>query len=450
MSAFMTRYITGFLFFVIAGLPYLAMLWSGRTVSDLPPQDAETLFIMSPHRREVRLEYGRGFDKWMKEKHGRRARIQWLDAGGTAKILKDIESRFATSPNAPGVDLMFGGGVAPYLTASEQGWLEQVDIPPEALQAIPDTCAGAPTYDANRRWFGVALSGFGILYNRPLVERLRLPVPEDWQALGKPEYYSWVGSGDPRSSGSVHMCYEIILQAYGFEKGWDLITRICANVRGFGEAGGTVPREVGVGEIAAGMVIDQYAQTVVNSIGSDWLVFVLPRQTTVIGPDAIGVIRGTKSPELSRLFVEYVLSVEGQRILFQPAGVNGQKFSLYRMPVVAELYKDPHAPQNNPYDYPAGLKYDDTKGSQRWNAVNDLMGVWLIDAHADLRRAWKRVIELGCPSDLMAQLCAAPVTEDELKALGAAWKDPRRKQEITQQWSKSAKERYARLAEAGR
>lgn len=445
----MTRYITGFLFLVIAGLPYLAMLWTGKTVVESPPPDAEMLSIMSPHRREVRQEYSRGFDEWMKVKQGRRARIQWLDAGGTSKILKDLESRFATSPDASGVDLMFGGGVAPYLTASEHGWLDAVEVPPDILNAIPATCAGAPTYDANRRWFGVALSGFGILYNRPLVERLKLPVPEDWQALGRPEYFSWVGSGDPRSSGSVHMCYEIILQAYGFEKGWDLITRICANVRGFGEAGGVVPREVGVGEIAAGMVIDQYAQTVINSVGSDWLVFVLPRQTTVIGPDAIGVIRGSKHPDLSRLFVEYVLSPEGQRILYQPAGVNGQKSSLYRMPVVASLYREAHAPQNNPYDYPAGLKYDDPKGSQRWSTVNDLMGVWLIDAHTDLRRAWKRIIDLGCPPDLVAQLGVAPVTEDELKALAVAWKDPRRKQEIIRQWSKAAQQRYNRLAAAG-
>ena len=63
-----------------------------------------------------------------------------------------------------------------------------------------------------------------------------------------------------------------------------------------------------------------------------------------------------------------------------------------------------------------------------------------------LRRAWKRVIDLGCPPDLVAQLGAAPVTEDELKALSADWKDPRRKQEIIRQWSKAAQQRYDRLA----
>ena len=65
----------------------------------------------------------------------------------------------------------------------------------------------------------------------------------------------------------------------------------------------------------------------------------------------------------------------------------------------------------------------------------------------DLRRAWKRVIDQGCPPDLVARLGAAPVTEDELKALAAEWKDPRRKQEITQRWAKEAKERYRQLAE---
>jgi ABC-type Fe3+ transport system substrate-binding protein len=441
------RYLAASLFILIASLPFVLMLKSGRQDTVPVIRAEETLSIISPHRREVRLEYSRGFRDWMRDHHRRNVEIKWLDVGGASKILKELESRFSSSPDAPGVDLMFGGGVAPYLTAIQQNWLTPLDLSPEALAGIPATCAGSPVFDPNHLWYGVALSGFGILYNRPLMQRLNLPVPADWSDLARPEYFSWVGSGDPRSSGSVHMCYEIILQAYGFKEGWTLIARLCANVRGFGEAGGTVPREVASGDIAAGMVIDQYAQTVIQAVGNDALVLVLPRRNTVIGPDAIGMIKGSSQPELCRLFTEYALSREGQRLLYQPAGTAGQKYSLYRMPVVKACYADADAPRPDPYDFPAGLEYDNDKGMRRWNVLNDMMGVWLIDAHADLRAAWQNIIAQGCPSNLVSELCTPPIEESELEGLAATWKDPRRKQDVMQSWSRTARERYQRLGQ---
>lgn len=441
------RIVAGIIFIFIAALPFAAMVVVPHAAPSAAIQAEETLSILSPHRREVRLEYARGFADYMQTRYHRRVDIRWLDVGGTSKILKELESRFATTPDDPGVDLLFGGGVAPYLTAIDQNWLAPLDLASNIVAGIPATCAGSPVYDPQRRWFGIALSGFGILYNRPLVERLGLPVPTDWSDLGRPEYFSWVGSGDPRSSGSVHVCYEIILQALGYEQGWSLITRLCANVRGFGEAGGTVPREVASGDIAAGMVIDQYAQTVIRSVGQDSLILVLPRQHTMIGPDAIGLIRGAKHAELARRFVEYSLSEDGQRLLYQPADVNGQRNALYRMPVLASLYADPQAPQPNPYSIPAGFVYDNDGGTRRWNVLNDLMGVWLIDAHDDLSAAWKRIIARGARPAEVAALGAPPLSEHELNALIKTWKDPRRRQDVMLAWSRDAQKRYR---EAGR
>jgi len=437
------RRIAIIVFVLIASLPFLFIVGkskpsqSGRTAK-------ETLTIISPYRREVRLEYSRGFAEWMLTQHHREVAVQWLDVGGASKIMKELESRFAASPDNPGVDLLFGGGVAPYLTAIQKNWLAKTELSPELLKDIPETCAGSPVNDPGKRWYGVTLSAFGILYNRPLVNRLGLPIPKFWSDLARPEYFSWVGSGDPRSSGSVHMCYEIILQSYGFEKGWPIISRICANIRGFGEAGGTVPREVASGDIAAGMVIDQYAQTVIQAVGNDALALVLPEKETIIGPDPIAMLRGAKQPGLAKLFMEYTLLPAGQRLLFQPAGVNGQEHTLYRMPVLKTLYTEAGAPKPNPYDFPAGLAYDNDLATRRWTILNDLMGVWLIDAHADLKAAWKNCMT----RDPLAatELCRPPLSEKELERLIPTWKDPRRKQEVMQQWSKAAQSRYLKRA----
>ena len=440
------------LFLTIAALPFLLM-WrapapgANRTAGPGAGGKTETLVVISPHRREVRQEYSRGFGQWIQEKEGRLVEIQWLDVGGTSKILKEIESRFSAAPDHPGLDLMFGGGVAPFLTAVDRHWLDTWDPPAGLLEGIPATCAGSPVYDPAHRWFGVTLSGFGILYNRPLLARLALPEPSTWECLATPAYFSWVGSGDPRSSGSVHMCYEIILQSYGYEKGWPIIAGLCANVRSFGEAGGTVPREVAAGEIVAGMVIDQYAQTVIQSVGDTSLAFALPKAQTVISPDAIALFKGAPHAGLAKRFMEYTLSPEGQRLLFQPAGTNGQEHALYRLPVVAALYQDPEAPHPNPYEFPGGVAYDNDKATRRWNLVNDLMGVWLIDAHAELQAAWRRACRAGASPDERLRLTAPPVGEKELEALSRKWNDPRFKQATLEQWSLAAQARYKARAQ---
>lgn len=455
----MSKYVLTSIFLLIAALPFLPFLEQAEEGSLEVPPGAEVLLITSPHNREVKMEYSRAFTEWMKEKHGRNVGIRWLDVGGgTSKILKDLESRFKANQDAPGVDILFGGGVDPFIRSAKEGWLAPVEVSEDTLAAIPERCAGLPVYDTGRRWFGVALSGFGIIYNRTLVRRLNLPEPKGWGDLAKKAYFSWVGSGDPRSSGSVHMCYEIILQAYGFETGWAVITRFCANVRRFGEGGGTGPREVAAGDVVAGMVISQYAQRTIMSMDEAYeyihgakpresaLGFCLPEGTTVINPDAIAVLKGAPNPDLAAVFVRFTLSEEGQRILFQPSGVNGQLHGLHRMPVREALYKDPHAPEVNPYSFETGMRYSDSKGGRRWRILNDLIGKWCIDAHEDLAAAWSAIIKADA-GDLAKKLCAAPLTEEELFVLAKEWKTARVRQRVLNEWATQARDRYRSLRE---
>ena len=439
------RRIVGILFVLVAALPYVAMLRrGGQPAAPSTAGPTETLTIISPHRREVKLEYSRGFAEYMRREHHRHVELRWIDVGGTSKILKDLESRYTARADDPGVDVFFGGGVAPFYQAMQRGWLTPTAVPADMLAGIPERCAGSPVYDRGSNWFGVALSGFGILYNRPLIERMHLPVPAAWEDLGRPEFLSWVGSGDPRSSGSVQMCYEIILQAYGFERGWNLITRISANVRSFGESGSTVPREVAAGDAAAGMVIDQYAQTVVDAVGGNLLVFVLPAQMTVINADPIAALKGGRA-ELAALFVRYTLSAEGQRLLCQPVGANGQVSALYRLPVRESLYHEASGPGANPYAQSGGMTFDENLANVRRDVLNDLMGVCLIDMHDELARAWGAIVRAGCPAALVADLGRPPVSGAELAALAPQWKDPRRRMDATRQWAHDAQARYRRL-----
>lgn len=442
------RWLTGLLFLLVAALPFLARL--GDAGAPPPPAGSydEQVVIFSPHRREVKLEYDRAFPPWAEARTGRRIGLLWLDAGGGSTMMKTIESRFARTPDSAGADLIFGGGPSPFHQAVAQGWAAPAAVPPEVLAAIPPTCAGLAVYDPQRRWFGVALSGFGILYCRPILEQIGLPPPRTWADLARPEYFTWLGSGDPRRSGSVHVCYEVILQAHGFERGWGLLTRLAGNVRSFGEGGGTVPREVMAGEVAAGMVIDQYARTVIAEVGGDALAFVLPEDGTVISPDPIGLLRGAPHREAAELFIRFTLSAAGQRLLYRPPGVAGQRHRLFRLPVRADLYGEPHAPARSPYE--TEFEYSMELQSRRWGLLNDLVGTCLIDAHADLVSAWGAVIRAGSPPELVARLCEPPLPAAGQEAASAALTNPRERQRLLGRWGEEARRRYAAVRRAAR
>ena len=126
------------LFIAIAALPFLFM--AGKRSPSTPgtvPQ--ETLTIISPHRREVRLEYSRGFAEWMQRNQHRTITIQWLDVGGASKIMKELESRYASAPDDPGVDVLFGGGISPFLTAIQNNWLVRVGNREARMAAAADS-----------------------------------------------------------------------------------------------------------------------------------------------------------------------------------------------------------------------------------------------------------------------------------------------------------------------
>lgn len=451
----MTRILAALLFLGVAAMPFA--IRKNSPAGTASPSGGAVLSIISPHSREVRQEYDRAFGAWLEEGGMEPMRLRWLDVGGTSKMLKDLESRFKTGGGASGADLMFGGGLDPYLRASESGWLSAAILPEDVVADIPPLCAGVPVCDPKSLWYGVALSGFGVIYNRSLLARIGLPEPESWEDLAMPRFFSWVGSGDPRSSGSVHMCYEIILQAYGFGNGWGIITRLCANVRAFGESGGAAPREVMAGDVAAGMAIDQYARRAVSSLDMALtaagrvdecpsLGFRLPDKATVITPDCIAMLRGTARPEKAALFIRFALSEEGQRILFRPAGEKGQLRSLHRMPVMRRLYSEAGGPSPDPYATKASIRYDDAKGRRRWRVINDLIGKWCIDAHVDLAEAWRMVVAAGAPSALTARLCEAPLSEDELEKLASMWDDPRFRVETLARWASEARTRYRAVA----
>lgn len=419
-----------------------------------------TLTLITPHGDNIRQEIGAAFQAWHQARFGVTPELSWVDQGGTSEDLRYVQARFAKSPAGIGIDLFFGGGTPPFRTLARAGRLEPYAVPAAALAGIPETVGGARIFDDAEGWYGTALSGFGILYNRSLLAAKGLPEPAAWSDLAAPGADGWVAMVDPRGSGSAHVIYEIILQRYGWENGWRVLAGMAANASHFTQGASAVLPLVSAGEAAYTIAIDQYAWSLIEKLGRDRVDFLLPAGETVTTPDPIAVLKGAPQPQLARRFAAFVLSEPCQRLWALKAGTPGgpRAQSLNRMSVRPEVAGSLDTSlsyvRGDPFAAAARLAwaYSDSLTESRWALVNDALGIWLADYHEAARAAYRELARAHPPGADSAAwraavsanpLFAPPASWEELRPWAARWRDDAFRNRALAGWS-------ARLAQAAR
>jgi ABC-type Fe3+ transport system substrate-binding protein len=409
---------------------------------------ADKLVLLSPHWEGIRYEFEWAFKAQYHRETGRAVELDWMDVGGTSETLRFVQSEFKNKPAGIGIDVLFGGGLDPYTLLKTAKLLDRYTLPQPLLDKIPPQLGGVPLYDPDHTWYGATLAGFGIVYNKVVLNLIKLPLITTWEDLASPEVFGWVGSSDPRKSGSVHMVYEIILQAYGWEKGWRIITALGANVRNFTASASQTPKDVAIGEIAYGLAIDFYAWAQVDEAGADKIGFLMPANLTIINPDGIGILKGAPNRSVAESFVRFVMSETGQKLWLWTVGSAGgpHRFQLNRFSVLPSLYE--RSPQStavklNPFAWQSGFVFDAKLSSERWAIVNDLIGALVIDQKELLSRAWRAAMAKGLTQHEWQRLTAMPVSEDEaLELAKTKWRDPSFRNERLNQWVQFARSKY--------
>ena len=412
----------------------------------------DELIIISPHPEGIETEFGNNFEKWYEEQTGRTVKTDWRDVGGTSSNYRFIESEFKRVPDGIGVDIFFGGGTDNYLRLSNNGWLHAYKLPEAQLVQMTQLFQGIPLYDAAYQWYGAALSSFGIMYNEELREMLNLPKVSAWEDLGDVALLGKIGAADPRESGSAHMVYEIILQTLGWEEGFALLTKIGGNVRGFSAGANAIPTDVVAGQVIYGLAIDFYAYGQIAVVGADKIKYVVPGDGAVVNADPIAILKGAPNLPVAQKFLEFVLSEDAQKLwMLRDTDSEGPtwKGGLNRASVLPALYDklgercivpNPFAMEGTPF------QYDSNKGSTRWDIVNGLFGVLIIDSHKDLVNAWKAIRKCKDPAKrdaAIAILTKMPITEEEaMKMARGDWKNPTIRNEKRKEWGQFAKEKF--------
>ena len=412
----------------------------------------DALIIISPHSEGIQTEFDRNFKIWYEEQTGRTVEVDWRDVGGTSSNYRFIDSEFKRVPEGIDVDMFFGGGTDSYLRLAEQNLLSPYKLPAAQLEQIPQTFHGIPVYDAEYQWYGAALSSFGIMFNDELRTMLGLPEVQTWQDLGDTALFKQIGAADPRESGSAHMMYEIILQTHGWENGFALLTKIGGNVRRFSAGANAIPKDVVAGDVIYGMAIDFYAYGQIVVVGADKIKYVMPSDGTVVNPDSIAILKGAPNLAVAQKFIEFVLSERGQKLWMLPdSDAEGPKWEggLNRASVLPALYEKlgDRCIVTNPFTLGfTPFQYDADKGGARWDIVNDLFGVLIIDSHKDLVNAWKAIKnckDAAKREAAIAALTQMPISEEEAMQFATAeWKDPGFRNEKLKEWGQFAKRKF--------
>lgn len=264
-----------------------------EAAAEKKPEDYKgTVVVYSPHDADP---LNAGVNLFMEKYPNVKVEVV---AAGTGELCNRIAAESAN----PIADVLWGGGAdslaafkeyfAPYVCANDQ-YIDAAYKDPDGL------------------WIGESPLPMVIFYNKDLIEKDGLTIPEGWDDLLKPEWKGKIAYCLPSKSGSSYtqLC-TMILGHGGKEKGWDFIQQLYTNLDGkIVDSSGKCHKMVADGEFYVGLTIEKSAIKYKDdpSVG-----FVYPKDGTSAVPDGVALVKGAPNEENAKLFIDFVTSKECQ------------------------------------------------------------------------------------------------------------------------------------------
>ena len=278
----------------------------------------------------------------------------------------------------PEADIFWVSAPDAFQTLKAEGLLDRYSPPKEIMAKIPSKIGTFPIHDPDGTYFGFAVSGYGLMWNKNYLQAHKLPAPKEWTDLTNPKYYGHLVISAPSRSGTTHLTVEVMLQAYGWDKGWGLLLNSGGNMGAITERSFGVPEAVVSGQYGIGVVIDFFGLSAIAS--GQPVDFAYPSLTSVV-PASVAIVKGAPNLDNAKAFVNYLLSDAGQMVLFSP--------DIARLPVIPELYAK--GPKNYPNPFKmkmGGVDFDDKLSSGRRDVVSSLYDHVITFRHRELKEAW--------------------------------------------------------------
>jgi ABC-type Fe3+ transport system substrate-binding protein len=238
-------------------------------------------------------------------------------------------------------DVIWGGGPTVFDNLIDDEYLEPWTsaLMVAAAARVPDTYAGVDLKRSSGddiMWVSAATSGFGYTVNDYFTDLWDLPnstIAANWTDLASPELAKYlpvlptVAVADAYSSSSVRRAYEIITQGYGWDEGWSILARMVGN-GGFYSGSSAVKEAAEQGAVGYGLTIDFYGFQSTNVNPN--VVYISPGDYNIVNGDPIAIASTSTQKLLAEVFVDYILSTEGQAVWTNPEAL--------RLPVIEAAF----------------------------------------------------------------------------------------------------------------
>ncbi len=282
-------------------------------------------------------------------------------------------------PKQSGVDVYWAASPRNFDTLARQGALRKLDID---LKGLPSKIGNTDLMDPGGRYISTEMAGYGFVVHPAKLEALHLPLPTDWTDLTQPAYAGQIALPDPVHVGFAPVMIDIVLQQWGWSRGWAIWSELAANSKLVKGGDTFITDEVAPGDLSIGLTIDFFAVSAIAK-GAP-LQFIYPKHTGV-NPAQVAITASAPNVEGASRFVEFVVSDAGQKILADP--------TIRKLPVRPSVYAELPTSYFDPFKAAAAgqLDYDGQADLSRLGVVAALFGVMLSDPHAELTRLWARV-----------------------------------------------------------
>lgn len=286
---------------------------------------------------------------------------------------------YLREPEQNGVDVYWAASPRTFVTLAKEGALRKLDI---ERTGLPNRLGSTALGDPDGYYVATEMAGYGLALNAHALRQRQLPAPIHWADLADARFAGQIALPSPSKVGFAPPIVEIVLQAHGWDPGWALWSEIAGNATLFDRGADIVSVGVASGQYAVGATIDFFAASALANGAA--IEFHYPPQNGV-NPAHIAITASAPNPQGALTFVEFVLSMTGQKILAQP--------DIGKLPVRPAVYRDLPYGQFDPFAAAAhwDFVYDADAARPRMALTTAIFEQFLTAAHDDLAALWARV-----------------------------------------------------------
>jgi len=226
----------------------------------------------------------------------------------TAKLLAEKDN--------PQADAIWGLSAVSLMQFAQAGLLAPY-TPADGDKVLPayKDAATPPT------WFGIDAWMTGFCVNTVELQNKKLPMPESFADLVKPEFKGSITMPNPASSGTGFLTVSAILQLLGEEKGWAYLDKLHDNISAYTHSGSKPCKLAGTGESVVGISFG-YRGLQQKKKGEP-IETIFPKEGSGWDLEANGLVKKAAIKPEAKVFLDWALSMDAMKEYAQSFAITG-------------------------------------------------------------------------------------------------------------------------------